>query len=240
MFSPPVLKGKAMKCPGQDTRYWKPGDIFDTDCPHCGNKVEFFKDEATRKCRNCRKTVVNPRMDFGCAAYCKYAADCLGGLGPELLAKRSDLLKDRVALEVKRLLGRDFQRIAHAVKVARLAEEIARVEKAEVALVLCAAHLHLLLEGGQPGNRKVILDTLERLGAGPELIRRTIEIIEQLQAGIGDSIEARVLLDAHRLALAEEGKEEGTGSDKGYLTAAGGQAASGLRHVGEKAAGESH
>ncbi len=71
-----------MKCPGQDTRYWKPGDIFDTGCPHCGSKVEFFKDEATRRCRSCRKTVVNPRMDFGCAAYCKYAADCLGGLGP--------------------------------------------------------------------------------------------------------------------------------------------------------------
>jgi len=53
-----------MKCPGQDTRYWKPGDIFDADCPHCGSKVEFFKDEATRRCRNCGKTVVNPKMDF--------------------------------------------------------------------------------------------------------------------------------------------------------------------------------
>jgi HD superfamily phosphodiesterase len=229
-----------MKCPGQDTRYWKPGDIFDTDCPHCGNKVEFFKDEATRKCRNCRKTVVNPRMDFGCAAYCKYAADCLGEMGPELLAKRNDLLKDRVAVEVKRLLGRDFQRIAHAVKVARLAEEIARVEKAEAAIVLCAAHLHLLLEGPEPGNRKVILDTLERLGASPELIRRTIEIIEQLHAGTGDSIEARVLLDAHRLANASEKGDDGADSTKGYFTAAGGQAASKMRDEGQKAAGESH
>ena len=94
--------GDVMKCPGQDTRYWKPGDIFEVDCPECGNRVEFFKDEATRKCRQCRHTVVNPRMDFGCAAYCKYAADCLGELGPELLAKRNDLLKDKVALEVKR------------------------------------------------------------------------------------------------------------------------------------------
>jgi hypothetical protein len=226
-----------MKCPGQDTRYWKPGDIFDADCPHCGNKVEFFKDEATRKCRNCRKTVVNPRMDFGCAAYCKYAADCLGELGLELLAKRNDLLKDRVALEVKRLLGRDFQRIAHAVKVARLAEEIARVEKAEAALVLCAAHLHLLLEGGEPGNRKVIFDTLERLGAGPELIRRTIEIIEQLQAGTADSIEARVLIDAHRLALTAEKGDDGADSPKGYFTAAGGRLALQLQHAQTTAAG---
>lgn len=34
-----------MKCPGQDRRYWKPGDIFDVECPQCGNGVEFFKDE---------------------------------------------------------------------------------------------------------------------------------------------------------------------------------------------------
>ena len=25
-----------MKCPGQDTRYWKPGDIFESPCPACG------------------------------------------------------------------------------------------------------------------------------------------------------------------------------------------------------------
>ena len=85
-------------------------------------------------------------MDFGCAAYCKYAAECLGELGPELLAKRNDLLKDRVALEVKRLLGQDFQRIGHAVKVARYVDEIARDEKAEPMVALCA-YLHVFMEG---------------------------------------------------------------------------------------------
>ena len=34
-----------MKCPGQDMRYWKPGDIFNAKCPKCGGTVEFFKDE---------------------------------------------------------------------------------------------------------------------------------------------------------------------------------------------------
>ena len=223
-----------MKCPGQDTRYWKPGDIFDTDCPHCGNKVEFFKDEATRRCRNCRKTVVNPKMDFGCAAYCKYAADCLGGLGPELLAKRTDLLKDRVALEVKRVLGKDFQRIAHAVKVVRYVEEIAREEKAEPVLAL-AAYLHLFLEGSEPGGREVILRILERL-AGPELTDRVVGIIEHYHAGAVDSIETRVLSDAHRLALAEENKDDGAGEGKGYLTETGGRLAR-LRHAQTLVAG---
>lgn len=223
-----------MKCPGQDTRYWKPGDIFDTDCPHCGSKVEFFRDEATRRCRNCRKTVVNPRMDFGCAAYCKYAADCLGEIGPELLAKRTGLLKDRVALEVKRLLGKDFQRIAHAVKMARYVEEIAREEKAEPVLALCA-YLHLFLEGPRPEGREVILSILERL-AGPELTDRIAGIIEQIQAGAVDSIETRVLSDAHRLALAEERKDYDAGGEKGYLTETGGRLAQ-LQHAQTSAAG---
>lgn len=30
-----------MKCPGQDMRYWKPGDIFDVSCPHCGKRIRI-------------------------------------------------------------------------------------------------------------------------------------------------------------------------------------------------------
>ncbi len=32
-----------MKCPGQDSQYWKAGAVFDVKCPKCGNEVEFFK-----------------------------------------------------------------------------------------------------------------------------------------------------------------------------------------------------
>jgi hypothetical protein len=76
-----------MRCPGQDTQYWKPGDIFDVDCPGCGGKVEFFKDEATRRCRNCGEKIHNPKMDLGCAEHCRYAVDCIGHGG----AKKGDL-----------------------------------------------------------------------------------------------------------------------------------------------------
>jgi ribosomal protein S27E len=68
-----------MKCPGQDTREWKPGDIFEVECPWCHKaKVEFFKDEPRRKCGGCGKPVKNPKLDFGCAKWCPYAKECIG------------------------------------------------------------------------------------------------------------------------------------------------------------------
>ena len=131
-----------MKCPGQDSRYWKPGAIFEAECPECGNTLEFFKDETARKCKKCGHRLVNPKMDFGCAAYCKFAEQCLGELPPELVAERSDLLKDRVAIEMKRYLKTDFKRIGRASKVARHAEKIAKEEGGDVAVVVIAALLH--------------------------------------------------------------------------------------------------
>ena len=52
-------------------------------------------------------------MDFGCASYCPHAEQCLGGLPPELMAQKEDLLKDRVAIEMKRYFTADFKRIGH-------------------------------------------------------------------------------------------------------------------------------
>jgi hypothetical protein len=66
------------RCPGQDTRFWKPEDIFTLNCPHCGNEIEFFKDEPFLGCRKCGKEVKNPRIDLGCAKWCKFADQCLG------------------------------------------------------------------------------------------------------------------------------------------------------------------
>jgi hypothetical protein len=130
-----------MKCPGQDTRYWKPGAIFEATCPKCGQEVEFFKDDTTRRCKKCGHRFVNPEMDFGCAAYCQYAQQCIGNLPAELISKREDFLKDRVAIEMKRYFGQDFKRIGHAAHVARYAERIVKEEKGDPAVVLCTASL---------------------------------------------------------------------------------------------------
>ncbi len=67
-----------VKCPGQDQRFWKPGDIFEVRCPGCGQVVEFFKDEPTLKCRKCGYTVANPKIDLVCAEWCQYADHCTG------------------------------------------------------------------------------------------------------------------------------------------------------------------
>ena len=131
-----------MKCPGQDSRYWKPGAIFEAKCPKCGYSVEFFKDDTSRKRDGCGHRFVNPHMDFGCAAYCQYAEQCIGTLPPELAAQQENLLKDRVALEMKRYFKSDFKRIGHATRVARHAERIGKSEGGNLAVILAAAYLH--------------------------------------------------------------------------------------------------
>jgi len=66
-----------VRCPGQDTRQWKPKDIFEAPCPACGRRVEFFKDDTSRKCPRCGYTFRNPKLDLGCAEWCPYADKCL-------------------------------------------------------------------------------------------------------------------------------------------------------------------
>jgi len=65
-----------MRCPGQDLRYWKFDDIFDLDCPHCGGRVEFFKDDVFRICDACGYKIVNPEQQLGCAESCIYSDQC--------------------------------------------------------------------------------------------------------------------------------------------------------------------
>ena len=97
-----------MQCPGQDNRYWDGEAVFEAPCPHCGNELEFFKDDSQRSCKQCGKRVLNPRIDFGCAAYCSHAEQCLGSMPPELLAKQKNLFKDKLSIAVrKQLIGRE-------------------------------------------------------------------------------------------------------------------------------------
>ena len=65
-------------CPGQDTAFWKPGDVFEIPCVKCGCMVEFFKDDARRRCPSCGHNMQNPRLNQGCASWCEHAEECLG------------------------------------------------------------------------------------------------------------------------------------------------------------------
>jgi HD superfamily phosphohydrolase YqeK len=202
-----------VKCPGQDTQYWKPGAIFEVPCPKCGQVVEFFKDDTSRKCSGCGHRFVNPDMDFGCSAYCQYAEQCIGNLPAELMAQKEDLLKDRVAIEMKRYFKTDFKRIGHATRVARHAEQIGKLERGNLAVILTAAYLHDI--GFPESERKyssaaseyhesegpaVARSILIAMGARQELIEEVCDMIaHHHHPASEDSVEFKVLYDADLL-----------------------------------------
>lgn len=164
-----------MKCPGQDTQYWKAGAIYEVRCPECNGAVEFFKDDTTRKCGHCGHRFVNPKMDFGCAAYCKFADQCLGTLPPELLAERADLLKDRVAIEMKRHYRSDFHKIGRATRAARAAEALAKKDGVSPGPILMATYLH---EMAVEEARAI----LEKVQAPEPIVAKVLELIQDLGA----------------------------------------------------------
>lgn len=232
-----------MKCPGQDSRYWKPGSIFEANCPKCGQEMEFFKDDTTRRCKGCGYRLLNPKMDFGCASYCQYAEQCLGDLPPELIAQKEDLLKDRVAIEMKRYFGTDFRRIGHATKVARYAEQIAKGEKGNLAVILPAAYLHDI--GIKEAERKyqstaaryqeelgppIAREILIKLGAREELIEEVCDIVgHHHHPREEETTNFKALYDADLIVNLEENQKEQTSAperleqiiDQSFLTDSG-------------------
>ena len=220
-----------MKCPGQDSRYWKPEAIFDTKCPECGHEVEFFKDDTMRRCKNCGHRFLNPSIDFGCASYCKYADQCIGTLPPELIAQKENLLKDRVAIEMKRYFKQDFKRIGHATRVARYAEQIGKKEQGEMAIILPAAYLHDI--GIKEAERKhqstaaryqeeegppVAKEILQKLEANDELIKEVCDIIgHHHHPREEETINFKCLYDADLITNLEE-KQKDAPHDPDKLT----------------------
>ena len=207
-----------MKCPGQDMQFWKEEAIFEVPCASCGHSIEFYKDDTNRKCASCGNRMVNPRMDFGCAAYCQFAEQCLGTLPEEFVGNRDNLLKDRVAVEIKRTLKSDFKRIGHAIKVAQHAEKIGRDEGGNIAAAVCAAYL---LEAGEAealntfGDmtaehtgqeaKKLAEAILAKLGANAAIIEDVGNLIDDALT-LGDRTHPgyRILADAQVLARMEE------------------------------------
>jgi DNA-directed RNA polymerase subunit RPC12/RpoP len=197
-----------MKCPGQDLQYWKPGAIYEVDCPACGRKVEFFKDDPARRCTHCGHRFVNPRLDFGCAAYCPFAEQCIGNLPPEALAQQENLLKDRVAVEMKKYFKADFVRIGRITRLARHVERIAREEGANPAVALVAAYLSET--GSQPGDPSAARQILDRLGAREALTQAVSEVIAALADENARSAPiVSIIKDARRLVDLDAARRDG-------------------------------
>jgi hypothetical protein len=137
-----------MQCPGQDNRYWDGEAVFEAPCPHCGNELEFFKDDSQRSCKKCGNRVLNPRIDFGCAAYCSHAEQCLGSMPPELLAKQKNLFKDKLSIAVRKQLIGAEDIYKKATTRTAIAEQLCKDEqRGDMAAVLAAT---LLLDCNDP------------------------------------------------------------------------------------------
>jgi hypothetical protein len=210
-----------MRCPGQDTRFWKPGDIFETGCPKCERKIEFFKDEVRRRCR-CGHEVVNPKLDLGCAEWCPYAEQCIGAVPEELKARRSseekDLLREKMCLEMKKHFGTDYKHVKHTLKVARYAEKILKIEGGNPLVVLGAAYLHGIgpreeapgigpSEGEDPqAGGAMVREVLKKLDVQEGMASEIDDLIRGLRHDrLRADLESQILREAHCLAILEDG-----------------------------------
>jgi hypothetical protein len=157
-------------CPGQDRRFWKPDDVFEEPCPHCGRAVEFWKDDPRRRCAHCGHLVRNSRFDMGCAAWCAFADRCLGAGAAALEAALCRTLIE----EMKKVFGRDRRRIDHAQQVLDWAERILQREAADPLVVVAAAVLH---DVGIPAAQRKHGSTAGRYQQieGPPVARRILQ-----------------------------------------------------------------
>lgn len=198
-----------MKCPGQDSRYWRGGDVFEAPCPKCGTVIEFFKDDSTRPCSGCGYRMLNPQINFGCAEYCPHAEQCLGSLPEGLRPGGSDLRK-RIHQAMTAYFADDQRRISHAERVTDMAEQINRYEQGDPAVITACGLLHDI--GIREAERKfnssaakyqhsegppVARTILEELGVEEAIIHEVCDIIAHHHAPRQqESTNFKVLYDA--------------------------------------------
>jgi hypothetical protein len=194
------------KCPGQDTRFWKPNDVYTVECPKCGKPVEFFKDDIRRRCKKCGHMFINPKLNLGCARWCQYADQCVGALG-------KDEFKEIITLAMKEHCSGDKERIDNALKVLRFVEDILEHEEGNPKVVIAAGILHnigLHEVGKEPERAKesdqekdnlpTVRGILERSGSKAEVIEEVCQIIENHHHPENiNTLNGKIVYDAVRL-----------------------------------------
>ncbi len=157
-----------MKCPGQDTRYWKPEDIFVAECPKCGAEIEFFKDDARRRCAWCGHMFYNPKIELGCAEWCQYAEKCV----PDLVRakKAAQNFKELLAERVKTHLEGDPAAWEQTEKAMHYAQDLLKAEGGDPKVVLASVLLHRV----EPAEAREFLAELE---TEPEITEAVLELL---------------------------------------------------------------
>jgi hypothetical protein len=158
-----------IKCPGQDTRHWKPGDIFTTECPKCGAEIEFFKDDTRRRCAWCGHLFYNPKIELGCAEWCQYADKCV----PELVKEKQAMqtFKDILVERVKSSLAGDEKAQERLEAAVKYAGELLRAEGGDPKVVFAAVIL-------TPVSLSQARELLAELETEPELAADIIGILD--------------------------------------------------------------
>jgi hypothetical protein len=189
------------RCPGQDMRYWTAKDIFDVSCPYCDNSIEFWKDEPFRLCRVCQKEVRNPRIDLGCAKWCKFGSQCLGRSADEQLAAAPVIEKLKAQLKIR--TESQPQRYELAMEIYRIANLLLTSEGGDPCRVKTGALLVALLQ-----NENQPIDDARRMLQSTILPAEEQDAVCQLLAQVLSSekvltLDAAVIRDALILAGAD-------------------------------------
>jgi hypothetical protein len=195
--------------------------------------MEFWRDEPFQLCRNCKAEVRNPRVDLGCAKWCKYATECLGhsASDPDVPVVP---FRDRLVAALKVEFGADAAQVGHARKVLAVAEQLQAIEGGVPVVVRAAALLRAAGTAGAsrqpeaPDAAALTRQILNRLGLEPAVVAKVCEIVAARGSVPADaSIEARVVWDAERYVafpgqypgLSESAKQERVQAE--FRTAAG-------------------
>ena len=205
-----------IRCPGQNTMFWKPDDIYDVKCPSCGAPVEFWKDDSKRSCK-CGHRFLNPKRDLGCLEYCKYAEQCMPDMfqGESLKA----LYRDRLLVAAKIALKPEDSRLKRTQEIAEVAEEILDGEGGQPKVVFAATILGDLVmnshpQGGQGASSSqgespmaVVTKVLADLGTEKEVIDQVCQIIEDRINGTSSAeVNHKIFSDA--LLVADLGEKK--------------------------------
>jgi hypothetical protein len=188
-------------------QFWKPGDIFTVDCPRCGGAIEFFKDEPVQPCPSCKNEVRNPKIDLGCAKWCKMAKECLGVAQNE---KPEPSMLDRLAAAVAGAMELGPDQKARADRALDFARRIVAAEGGDAMLVQAAvlfneAARHSRLTQCRPFEPSDTCQTkltLEKVGLAESAIQRVCQLLWALHTGLeDDSREFAAAWDATQLTL---------------------------------------
>jgi len=157
-----------IKCPGQDTRHWKPGDIFTVECPKCRAEIEFFKDDTRRRCAWCGHLFYNPKIELGCAEWCQYADKCV----PELVKEKKAMqtFKDRLRERALALAAGEPDLDARLDQSLALATDLLKAEGGDPKVVFAA----ILLQKVNPDQAR---DLLAELETEPEITESILEVL---------------------------------------------------------------